>query len=283
MNILTFDIEEWFHILDNETTKTVAQWSSYETRIHSNMERILLLLKEHEQRATFFCLGWIAEKYPEVIRMLVNEGYEIGSHGYMHQLVYEQQKEAFRKDLDSSVKILEDISGKKITYFRAPGFSIMEENAWAFEILAACGIEADCSIFPAPRAHGGFSSYSASVPSILSYNGIQLREFPISYRSIAGKPMIFSGGGYFRFFPYNLIKRWTRDSGYIMSYFHPRDFDCGQPRIQGLSAARTFKSYVGIAGAMEKLDRWISDFRFIDLKAAIETVDWSCAPVVRLS
>jgi peptidoglycan/xylan/chitin deacetylase (PgdA/CDA1 family) len=128
MNILTFDIEEWFHILDNESTKTINQWKNYEVRIHSNMERIFLLLEKHNQKATFFCLGWIAETYPEIIRKIVNRGYELGSHTRMHQLIYKQTPKEFASDLNFSVKTLEDITGQKVKYFRAPGFSIRKDN-----------------------------------------------------------------------------------------------------------------------------------------------------------
>ena len=139
MNILTFDIEEWFHILDNSSTKTINEWSNFESRIHVNMERLFLILEKADQKATFFCLGWIAETYPEIIRQIVDKGYEIGSHTRMHQLVYEQNPEEFRKDVDHSIKTLEDISGQKVKYFRAPGFSIREDNKWAFEITFGIG------------------------------------------------------------------------------------------------------------------------------------------------
>lgn len=282
MNILTFDIEEWFHLLDNDSTKTADEWSSFESRIHRNMERITTLLQQHGQSATFFCLGWVARKYPEVIRSLVQAGYEIGSHGCMHQLVYEQRPEEFRKDLEQSIRVLEDISGTKVRYYRAPGFSIRQDNIWAFEILSECGIEIDCSIFPAPRAHGGFPAYGVPAPSIVSYRGHQLKELPMSFASIAGRQMVFSGGGYFRLAPYALIRRWTAGSEYMMTYLHPRDFDAGQPVISGLSAMRTFKSYVGLAGAQAKLERWISDFRFVDIRTAEKLIDWASVPVVKL-
>lgn len=282
MNILTFDIEEWFHILDNESTRTAAEWSSYESRIHGNMERIITMLQKHDQKATFFCLGWIARKYPEVVRGIVQAGYEIGSHGDMHQLVYEQRPEEFRRDIEQSVGVLEEIAGTSIRYYRAPGFSIRQDNRWAFEILAERGIELDCSIFPAPRAHGGFPAYTAPVPSIISYRGIRLKEMPMSYTKVAGRPVVFSGGGYFRLAPYTLIGRWTRSAGYVMSYLHPRDFDASQPKISALSRYRTFKSYVGLEGALGKLERWITDFRFIDIGTAEAMVDWASAPVVEL-
>ncbi|MBN4062523.1 polysaccharide deacetylase family protein, partial [Bacteroidales bacterium AH-315-I05] len=152
MKVLTFDIEEWFHILDEPSTKTEKQWENYESRIHLNVDRILELLETKKQKATFFCLGWIAKKYPEVIRKIDDMGYEIATHSNLHQLVYEQTREEFKTDLENSIKLIEDITGKKIRVYRAPGFSIKEENKWAFEVLIENGIEVDCSIFPAERS-----------------------------------------------------------------------------------------------------------------------------------
>lgn len=282
VHILTFDIEEWFHLLDHPSTRTAAEWSAFEPRIHENVERITSLLQRYHQKATFFCLGWIARKYPEVIRSLAGAGHEIGSHGDMHQLVNEQGPAAFRRDLEESRKAIEDITGNRVRYYRAPGFSIMEGNRWAFEILAEQGIEIDCSVFPAPHSHGGLPSYHAPVPSILTYRGACLRELPMSYVTVAGRPLFFSGGGYFRITPYSLIRRWTAESGYLMSYLHPRDFDASQPLVEGLSPIRKFKSYVGLTGALWKLERWLSDFRFVDVGTAAAQIDWGAVPVVEL-
>jgi polysaccharide deacetylase family protein (PEP-CTERM system associated) len=282
MHILSFDIEEWFHILDNDSTKTAVQWRNYESRIHTNMERVLSILEENNTKATFFCLGWIAETYPEVIKEIASRGYEIGTHTRMHQLVYEQSRKEFSNDVESSVKTLEDLTGKKVRYFRAPGFSIRESEKWAFEVLIENGIEVDCSIFPAPRAHGGFPSYKTPTASILKYNGIELKELPINYVSLLGKSVIFSGGGYFRLFPYLLIKRWTERSDYVMSYLHPRDFDADQPIIEELSRIRKFKSYVGLKGARAKLEKWLTDFDFVDIRTAVEKIDWGKVPIVEL-
>ena len=282
IHILTFDIEEWFHILDNESTKTVTKWSQYESRIQANMNRIFDILERTNRKATFFCLGWIAEKYPEIVREIVNRGYEIGSHSYMHQLVYEQTPKDFRTDLEHSIKTMEDISGKKIKYFRAPGFSIREDNKWAFETIVSLGIEVDCSIFPAVRSHGGFPSYQNAKPSILNYKNIELKELPVNYISYFGKPMIFTGGGYFRLVPYPLTHYWTKNSDYVMSYLHPRDFDINQPLIKELSMFRKFKSYVGLNGAANKLEKWLTDFEFVDLSTAVEAIDWANVPVVEI-
>lgn len=282
MRILTFDIEEWFHILDNSQTKTEIEWGSYESRIHANMETIFDITDQANVSATFFVVGWIAEKYPEVVKEICKRGYEIGSHTHMHQLVYEQNRKSFFNDVEKSIKILEDISGDKIRSFRAPGFSITNANKWAFEVLAELGIEIDCSVFPAGRAHGGLPQYGHSQPSILTYNGINLKEFPISTTRYFNKQIIFSGGGYFRLFPYNLIKKWTQKSEYVMTYFHPRDFDANQPKIPGLSIPRQFKSYVGLKQSKVKLQRWLDDFNFIDIKTADRIIDWDNVKNIKL-
>ncbi len=275
MNILTFDIEEWFHILDNESTKTENEWNNFSSRIHSNMDRIFEILEKSNTKASFFVLGWIAEKYPEIIREIKKRGYEIGSHTNSHQLVYNQSRNEFFQDVDRSIKNLEDISGDKITMFRAPGFSITEKNKWAFEVLHELGIEIDSSVFPAGRAHGGMPAYYDAKPSLLRYNGISLKEFPINTHQFLNKKMIFSGGGYFRLLPYKLIKQFSKESDYIMSYFHPRDFDFDQPIISDLSMGRKFKSYVGLKSAEKKINNWLSDFNFVDVFEAQSQIDWN--------
>jgi peptidoglycan-N-acetylglucosamine deacetylase len=216
MKILTFDIEEWFHILDNQSTKTELEWRQYESRIHQNMERILNLLEGKSQKATFFCLGWIAEKYPEVIKTIDQHGHTIGTHSHLHQLVYEQSPSEFREDLKRSIYTLEDVIGKKIHSYRSPGFSLTEKSFWAFEILSEYGITTDCSIFPTARSHGGIRNFSYSKPFTIKVNGSMLREFPMNFYSVAGQKIVFSGGGYFRLFPYSLIKKMFSDIDYVM-------------------------------------------------------------------
>lgn len=282
IRILTFDIEEWFHILDTTISRSETRWGNYESRIHANMERILDLLGRHNQRATFFCLGWIARKYPDIIRAIADKGFEIGSHSSLHQLVYELGPGAFKRDVADSVNALQECIGKKITLFRAPGFSIGKKTPWAFEILASCGMETDSSVFPAPHGHGGFKEYGHARPSIISVNGMTIKEFPINLFSLLGKNMVFSGGGYFRLLPYSLLLPLFKKSPYVMTYFHPRDFDASQPIIEGLPWRRRFKSYIGLKGAFSKLDRLLGDFTFTDLRGASENVDWQNAPVVHL-
>ncbi|WP_419213950.1 polysaccharide deacetylase family protein [Maribacter sp. X9] len=274
MNILTFDIEEWFHLLDNPSTKTEKEWGNYETRIHENMDTIFEILDDSNASATFFVVGWIAERYPEVVRKIARRGYQIGSHTHMHQLAHEQDRTTFYNDVEKSIKTIEDCIGKKVEMFRAPGFSISEDNKWAFEVLHELGITTDSSVFPINHAHGGLKGYRNVEPSILKYNGITLKEFPINVHSVMGRPMVFSGGGYFRLLPYNLIKRATTKSDYVMGYFHPRDFDYDQPLIKELSPIRRFKSYVGLKSCRPKLEKWLDDFDFIDLSTASKQIKW---------
>lgn len=282
MNILTFDIEEWFHILDNEATKTEAAWEGFESRIHRNMDLIHNMLDENQQKATFFCIGWVAKKYPEIIKDIASRGHEIATHSQLHQLAYEQSPMAFEEDLSASIKYLEDITGKKIKAYRAPGFSIMEQNKWVFEILLKNGIEIDCSIFPAKRAHGGFEHFGQAQPCWISTSGMRLKEFPINLYDVFGKNLIFSGGGYFRLLPFDVVNRFTEKSDYVMTYFHPRDFDQDQPMVPGLNLIRKFKSYYGLKNSMPKLQKLISNHKFIDLAQANIDVDWDTARIVKL-
>ena len=282
MKILTFDIEEWFHLLDNDSTKSVKQWSNFDSRIRIGMDLIYDILEKSEKSATFFVVGWLAEKYPEIIREISDRGFEVCSHTHSHQLAYKQDRKVFYKDVEKSIKTLEDCTGKKVSTFRAPGFSITKNNKWAFEVLHELGITKDSSVFPAGRAHGGLPSFGSSIPSILEYNGIKLKEFPINTHNVLGKPFIFSGGGYFRLLPYKIIKNWTLQSNYVMTYFHPRDFDSDQPIVPGLSLPRSFKSYVGIKNCKPKLERWLNDFDFIDLNSADKIINWKKAPIITL-
>lgn len=282
MNILTFDVEEWFHLLDNSSTRSEEQWKNYEVRIHENVERVLAILEETGSKATFFVIGWIAKTYPEVVRKIA-EKYEIASHTMSHQLVWQQNKENFKKDADASIKLLQDITGKPVKYFRAPGFSIRESEAWAFEVLHELGIELDCSVFPAYHAHSGMPTYPGNTPAIIEYKGIEMKELPVTFRKIAGRHIIFSGGGYFRLCPYPLLKHRTKDCGdYLLSYIHPRDLDAGQPMIKELGWKRRFKSYYGLSAAEQKLRRWLSDFKFTDIATASSAIDWSKAKRIKL-
>lgn len=280
MKILTFDIEEWFHILDNDATKTEAEWEGFESRLHGNMDKIHGMLEE--QKATFFCLGWVARKYPEILKEIDRKGHEIATHSDLHQLAYEQNRKTFQQDLERSIKSIEDVIGKKVRTYRAPGFSLMEQNKWVFEVLIKNGIEIDASIFPAERSHGGFAQFGHAEPCWIDIDGMRMKEFPINLSSFAGKNLIFSGGGYFRLFPYPILDVMTKNSDYVMTYFHPRDFDSEQPMVPGLNVIRKFKSYYGLKGCLSKLNKLIKKYKFVDIRTAEASIDWGNAKIVKL-
>ena len=246
---------------------------NYLSRLVINTEKILNFLDQRNQKVTFFCLGWVAERHPDLVKAIVRSGHELGSHSHSHQLVYKQGQKEFRSDLKKSLSILEDISGQKITAYRAPGFSVTRDTPWMFDELIEAGITHDCSIFPTLRAHGGFIGAPAK-PFVLERNGCEIKAFPMSTYSLLGREIIFSGGGYFRLFNYQIIKYMMNRSDYVMTYFHPRDFDFEQPMIPGLDRFRRFKSYVGIAGSLNKLEKLLGDFNFLDLKTASEQIEW---------
>ena len=280
MKILTFDIEEWFHILDNDATKTESDWEGFESRLPGNMDKIYGILEN--QKATFFCLGWVARKYPEILKEIDRRGYEIATHSDLHQLAYEQNRNVFAQDLEQSIKSIEDVIGKKIRAYRAPGFSLMKENKWVFEELLKNGIEIDASIFPAKRSHGGFEQFGHAEPCWIDIDGMRLKEFPINLASFASKKLIFSGGGYFRLLPFPVLDKLTQNSNYVMTYFHPRDFDAEQPMVPGLNFIRKFKSYYGLSTCLSKLDKLLKKHQFIDIQTAESSIDWEKAKIVKL-
>ena len=274
MNILTFDIEEWFHC---DFISKDNDWSNYEVRIHKSTDFILNTLSKYNRKATFFILGWIAEKHPEIVKKIYAEGHEIGCHSMKHELVHRMTPQQFREDTSSALNEIEQIIGEKVIMYRAPAFSITKQTPWAFEILNELGITHDASIFPAKHDYGGFPDFGNSVPSIIETNGTLIKEFPMSIHKILNKSIVFSGGGFFRLFPYNMIKKWTIDSGYVMTYFHPRDFDKDQPMLQHLPLIRKFKSYYGIKHSGAKFDKFISDFNTTSLLNASKDFDWDSA------
>ena len=282
MKLLTIDLEDWFHILSHEETAQPHQWEKFPSRVERNTNYILEQLSVHNQRATFFCLGWIAQKHPGLIKKISEEGHDIACHSMYHQLIYEQTRELFRKDLEESIKVLQNLTGKKVNTYRAPGFSLTEKTKWVFEVVAECGIENDCSVFPAKRNHGGYEDYKGSGPSLINVNGVYIKEFPMSTLRLAGLNIVFSGGGYFRLLPYTIIRGMIRRSTYIMTYFHPRDFDPGQPVLKSLPLRRKWMSYTGLSSSGKKFETLLRDFRFLTVEEASVAIDWSLASIVTI-
>jgi len=271
MNILTFDIEDWYNC---DFISGDFNWDRYEVRIYEGVERILKELSDRKQKGTFFCLGWIAENHPSIIKRIADEGHHIGCHSYQHELATRFTPLQFKEDTYKSKCLIENVIRKPIDAFRAPGFSITENNTWAFEILSELGFEYDCSAFPSHHDYGGMPNYGKGEPAIISINGCTIKEFPITIHKIAGRRLVFSGGGFFRLFPYSLIKSWSKQSDYLMTYFHPRDFDPDQPMIEYLPMMRKFKSYVGLKSSFKKFQRYLDDFDFVNVEEADKRIDW---------
>ncbi|MCC5841310.1 MAG: polysaccharide deacetylase family protein [Opitutales bacterium] len=274
MHILTIDLEEWFHC---DLITGTGKWDSYERRLEAGTDRILEGLAARGQRATFFCLGWCVRRFPEVIRKIHAAGHGLGCHSDMHEMVFCMDPAAFREDTRRALGALADVTGEHVRAYRAPAFSITQDARWAFEILIEEGIEVDCSVFPARRDYGGFPSFGVARPVRLNVGGHTLKEFPINLLRAGPVNLVYSGGGYFRLFPYALIRHWTRRADYVMAYFHPRDFDARQPVLKHLPLHRRFKSYYGLSGAFPKFLRWMDDFAFISLEEAEAQVDWEGA------
>lgn len=279
MNILTFDIEDWFHILEHDSTRTSTEWVKFPTRIHEPVNRILNLLCQNKVKATFFCLGWIVEQYPELIKKIDEMGHEIGTHSYSHQLIQDQSFKEVKQDLERSVKVIEDLIGKKVRCYRAPGLSVSKKTPWIIDLLSENGIEIDCSISPTKHSHGGETSFTGKKPQYIRYNGIKIKEFPLNYLDLHGAKLFFTGGGYFRLYPYYLIATFIHRSDYVMTYFHPRDFDPDQPLIDNLSLLRKFKSYCGLSTSYSKLSSLINEFQFCSLYQADKMINWESAPI----
>lgn len=276
MNILTFDIEDWYNC---DFISKDLDWNKYEVRIHEGVDRILKVLDEKNIRATFFCLGWIAENHPNVIKKIDSFGHHLGCHSYQHELIPDQDKKQFEKLTYKSKSLIENLTGKEVNAYRAPGFSISEKQFWALEIIEKLGFKYDCSIFPGKHDYGGFLNYGRSEPKLLKFkNEKKLKEFPVNNIKIFKKNIIFSGGGFFRLFPYVLIKKWSKDSKYLMTYFHTRDFDAGQPILKSLPKIRRFKSYVGLKKSFFKFNTYLNDFNFIDIETADKMINWEKAP-----
>lgn len=279
MNILTFDIEDWYcHDVESGN----KDWGNLECRIYEGVDRILDSLAERNLKGTFFIVGWLAEHHSSVIKKIAQAGHQIGCHTYQHELLTNFNRDQLFEDTRKAKCIIEDAIGAEISAFRAPAFSITRDNLYAFDVLGELGFTIDCSIFPTKRDFGGMPDYGASEPRIIEHNGYQFKEFPINPGKMLGREIVFSGGGYFRLFPYPLIKKLTSNQEYTMTYFHPSDFDPGQPDMPHLSSRQRIKNRIGLQSAYGKYLRYISDFDFVNIKQAEELIDWNKIPVVKL-
>jgi polysaccharide deacetylase family protein (PEP-CTERM system associated) len=272
-SVFSVDVEDWFHILDIPGGPPLAEWDSLPSLVEKNFHRLLDLFSRHDARVTCFFLGWVAERYPHLVREAARRGHEIASHGYAHRLVYEMSQREFRDDGARSRKLLEDLTGREVQGYRSAGFSVTKQTPWFFEALAEAGYRYDSSVFPAIRGHGGIESATRE-PHWTGPDGTGIFEFPISVANVLGKPVCFFGGGYMRLFPYWLIQRMSRrvlaEGRPVLFYVHPREVDPSHPRL-AMSAARRFKSYVNLSSTEEKIDRILSEFPVTTFRALLES------------
>lgn len=266
---LSIDVEDWFHILDCQIAPTRSDWESLEVRVIHNTTAILDLLNRYQLKATFFILGWTAERYPDLVRQIVDQGHEIGSHGHHHRIVSRLTPDEFARDLDASLTAIERAANRQVHAYRAPGFSITPNEVWAFEILVSRGIDLDSSLFLAPHAHGGFTLDRKRPFEILLPSGRKLTEVPIIPYWIGNVKVPFSGGGYLRLLPTAIAKCFFQLADHtkstIVTYLHPRDLDANQPRMT-LPPLRYFKHYVGLNTFPHKLETLLTTVPFHSLR-----------------
>ena len=292
MNIITFDIEEW----------ALAKASGYGTsvlyaRYDSFLNRILDLLDKQDIKATFFCTGMMAIDFPLIVKLIRGHGHEIGCHSNCHTWINKMTEAEAREDTHAAVGALEQCIGQKVMSYRAPAFSIGENNKWMFEILSREGITMDSSVYPTARDFGGYPSFSSQEPCTIQYAGIKLKEYPISLTHCLGKKMAYSGGGYFRFFPLGFVRNRMDMSNYNMCYFHINDL---LPEWSGIKPKREYEMYYKEPGTLKnrcfryvktnlgkrrswgKLERLLKVMDFINIGQSNDLIDWESAKAIDL-
>lgn len=261
-NALTVDVEDYFQVSAFAPYIDRSEWPMRECRVERNVDRILRLLADRSTHATFFTLGWIAERYPQVVRRIVDNGHELASHGYGHLRASDQSEEAFYADVHLAKVLLEDLSGQAVRGYRAPSFSIGERNLWAFECLERAGYRYSSSIYPIRHDHYGMPDAPRFAHAVGG-----LTEIPVTTVRSFRRNWPASGGGYFRLLPYEvsrwLLRRVNREDGQpAIFYFHPWEIDPEQPRIPGINAKTRFRHYVNIHRMEGRLGRLLADFRW---------------------
>ncbi|HLX30090.1 MAG TPA: XrtA system polysaccharide deacetylase [Casimicrobiaceae bacterium] len=261
VNALTIDVEDYFQVSAFASQVSRDNWDGIECRVEGNIERILALLADAGASATFFTLGWIAERYPELLRRIANCGHELASHGFDHQRASEQSPDAFSADIRLAKAIIEDVTGRAVNGYRAPSFSIGPANAWAFDEIAAAGYRYSSSVYPIHHDHYG----DPHAPRFAYEVRPDLLEIPVATIRIGNRNWPAGGGGYFRLLPY-AFSRWSiarinrHDAKPAMFYFHPWELDAEQPRIEGAGRKARFRHYVNLRRMAPRLACLLRDF-----------------------
>jgi len=273
LNAFTVDVEDYYHVSGFEQHIMRDSWDSYESRVVTNTHRILDLLKQHGIHGTFFVLGWVADRFPELVRGIHTAGHELGSHSYWHRLVYSLTPDEFRDDLRRSKHAIEDAAGVPVTCYRAPSFSITEKSLWALQILAEEGFRVDSSVFPVRHDRYGLPGGRAEIHEIPTKSGVMI-EYPLTFVGSSRYPLPVGGGGYFRLYPLwftrKLLKRVNEYSGRPFSfYIHPWEVDPNQPRMRVGSRSSRFRHYVNLQPTVAKLSKLLADFQFGTISESI--------------
>jgi len=262
-NALTIDVEDYFQVSAFAPYIGRDEWDTRECRVERNVERILAMLAQRDCKATFFTLGWVAERYPQLVRRIVDGGHELASHGYGHERATDLDCKAFEQDITRAKKLLEDIGGCAVQGYRAPSFSIGCSNLWAFDSLAQAGYQYSSSIYPIKHDHYGMPDS----PRFAYRLSCGLLEIPVTTLRMMSRNLPSSGGGYFRLLPYG-VSRWMIqrinqvDRESAIFYFHPWEIDIDQPRVAGIDLKSRFRHYVNIPRMESKLQSLLADFRW---------------------
>ena len=280
-SIFTIDVEDYFNVTEERGEPPVSEWDSLPSIVESGFLKLLDLLDTYQVKATCFFLGYVAKKYPHLVKEAQKRGHEIASHGMFHRIVYKMSKDEFTTDLLQSKNILEDICSEQVTAFRSPSFSLTEASPWFFETLAETGFIADSSVFPVKRDYGGYKTTQKKPYWITTEKG-DICEFPISVAPFCGKDICFFGGGYLRLFPKHVIlymhKKLAKQGIPTLFYIHPREMEPQHPRLK-MNKMAYFKSYVNLNTVQPKLEAILSSSKFITCRQYIET----CFPGKRIS
>lgn len=276
---LSFDIEDWFHLVEIEAVADTAKWGTFPSLVEEYTQWIVDTLKDTDTKATFFILGWVADRHPMLAPMIAAAGHEIACHSFWHQRVDQQSPKQFREETLRTKSLLEQQTGQQVVGYRAPSFSITPGAEWAFDVLLDLGFTYDASLFPAKRAHGGYVCPQEAHDFSKTPSGRSIRELPMSVLKLGPGRVAFSGGGYLRLFPQWLIRygfrQFARNGVPVVTYLHPRDFAPDCPRVP-MSAWRRFKSYTGLASTKDKLRMMLAEFQF-DTCAAVAGVSEAVA------
>jgi polysaccharide deacetylase family protein (PEP-CTERM system associated) len=262
-NALTVDVEDYFQVSALAAHIDRGSWGGLECRVERNVDRLLALFSEYDAYATFFTLGWIAERYPHLVRRIVSAGHELASHGYGHLRCTEQSRAELLADVRRAKNLLEDLGGQAVLGYRAPSFSIGTDNGWAFDVLLEAGYRYTSSIYPVHHDHYGMPD----APRFAYDARPGLREIPITTIRVLGRNLPAGGGGYFRLLPYRL-SRWALqrvnevDARPAIFYVHPWEIDPAQPRVPGTSLKTRFRHYVNLHKTESRLGRLLGDFRW---------------------